>query len=346
MKYLVVLFVLLVPITSFAQFNSFLSPFSPEKVLVELSPEFPAPREIVTARVVDLSYEDLSRAEIVWKVDDVEKKRGIGEQIFQFQAPETGREMEVFAIINKSENETIAGFTKIRTADLDLIYEANTYTPPLYKGRSLFVPQAQLNVAAVANIIENGVRIPKSQIIYNWYENNNFIKDASGVGRDSFRVQGDVLLRPLQISVVVESLNSNAKAKKKISIVAANPKVVMYENNPIYGSIFEKALTGTFNFDREEVGITAVPYFFTTPSRNSDTLKYSWSENGKEIGGGGLGSFINYLNPNREKSGVSNLGVNIENNVRFLQSDNESFKINVLGNQQSGTIKTNETSAF
>jgi hypothetical protein len=172
------------------------------------------------------------------------------------------------------------------------------------------------------------------------------ITELSGTGRDSIVVQGDVLSRPFYISVVAESLNSNAIAKKRILINPTQPKVVLYENNPIFGSIFERALTGEFNFDREEVGITAIPYFFSAEERSSGSLKYSWFENGKSVGGEGLGSFINYLNPNKQKNGVSNLGVTIEHSNNFRQSGNNSFKINVLGNQQSDTIEINESAAF
>jgi hypothetical protein len=345
MKYLLLLTLIFAPLASFAQINSPLSAFS-ERVIITLSPEYPAPNETVTARVASSFYDDLKRAEIVWQIDGAEKKRAIGETTFQFQAPANGREMELFATINNGDIESYAGFRKIRTANLDLIYEANTYTPPFYKGRSLYVPQSEITIAALATIIEGGVQLPKDKIIYSWYKDSNLITDLSGVGKDSIKIQGDVLSRPFYVSVIAESLNSNAVAKKRILINPTQPKVVLYENNPIFGSIFEKALTGEFNFDREEVGITAIPYFFSTEDRSSGSLKYSWFENGKSVGGEGLGSFINYLNPNKEKNGVSNLGVKIEHSNNFRQSGNNSFKINVLGNQQSDTIEINESSAF
>lgn len=341
MKFLFALILILVPLQTSAQlFSSF-----EETAVIELRPEYPAPKEMVTATVKSSYYEDLKRATIVWSVDGAERKREIGGTTFQFQAPESGRNMELFVTVDR-ETSTFANFINIRTGNLDLIYEADTYTPPLYKGRTLFTPQASIKVSALATMIEGGVQLPKSKIIYNWYKNDEKVPELSGLGKDSAVFQGDLLSKPFNVSVIAESLAGNTRAKKRILISPTTPKVVLYENNPLFGSVFEKALTGTFNFDREEVGITAVPYFFSADQRSSGSLKYSWYENGKSIGDETFSSFINYLNPNKEKNGVSNLEVRINHTNSFLQSGSNSFKINVLGNQQSDTMNVNESSAF
>jgi hypothetical protein len=341
MKFLFALILIIIPFQTSAQLFSSIE----EKAIIELKPEFPAPKEMVTATVKSSYFEDLKRATIVWSIDGAERKREIGGTTFQFQAPEAGRNMELFVTVDRVTS-TFANFINLKTANLDLIYEANTYTPPFYKGRTLYTPQASIKIAALATMIENGSQLPKNRIIYNWYKNDEKISELSGLGKDSAVFQGDLLSRPFYVSVIAESLNSDLKSKKRILITPTAPKVVLYENNPLFGSVFEKALTGTFNFDREEVGITAVPYFFSADQRGSGSLKYSWYENGKTIGNETFGSFINYLNPNKEKNGVSNLEVRVDHSTSFLQSGNNSFKINVLGNQQSDTMNTNESISF
>lgn len=343
MKFLVILSLIFLPSQIFAQEESSMS----EKGVIEITPSIPTPGESVTATVRSSFYSDLKKSNIVWTVNGAEKKREVGGISFQFTAPTNGSATEIYATVEKESGYIFAGYFILKTAEIDLIYEANTYTPPFYKGRSLFTDQSVVTVLALANLIENGSKLQKNKIIYNWYKNDQKISEFSGVGKDSISIQGGIVSRPFYISVLTESINSGLKAKKKILINPTAPKVVLYENNPIYGSIFEKALTGMFNFDREEVGITAIPYFFSVKNKTSGSLKYSWFENGELIGDETFGSFINYLNPKRSLNGISNIGVSVEHSENFLQSGMVSFKINVLGIQQSDTIETtNATSPF
>lgn len=341
MKYFILLAIFLLPLTTLAQLSSF-----EETVLIELSSEYPSPRKIISARAISSNYEDLSRHNIIWALDGVEKKRGLGEKTFQFQAPANGKSAVVSVTVEKESGFTYQGSNTIRPGNLDLIYEADTYTPPFYKGRSLFTHQSTITVAAMTDFISGGIKIPKNRILYTWKKDGRVLSDQSGVGKDSLIIQGQLVQGLLSISVKAESLDYGITAEKKILINQTTPNVVLYENNPIYGSIFEKALTGTFNFDREEVGFTAIPYFFTAKDRSDSNLKYSWYENNQRIGDETFGSFINYLNPNMEKSGLSNIRVEVEQNNKLLQIGSTDFEVNVLGQQQSGTIRTNETSAF
>jgi hypothetical protein len=343
MKFLVLLSLIFLPLQIFAQESSF-----SEEAIIAITPEIPAPRDTVLATVRSSQYINLKKAEVVWSIDNKEIKRGIGESSFQFRAPDLGQVLNLKATIIRSPGDIFSNLITIKTAGLDLIHEANTYTPPFYKGRSLFTTQSNVTIAALADLRENNTRLSKNQIIYNWYRDGQYISSISGVGKDSAVFTGGILSKPFDISVLAESLNSDLKAKKIVYIKNTAPNVVLYENNPIYGNIFEKALTGTFNFDREEVGITAVPYFFSAEKRASGSLKYSWFENGKKIGDDTFGSFINYLNPERSANGVSNLRVRINNSENFLQSGENSFKINVQGIQQSDTIEntTNANSPF
>lgn len=343
MKYLILFALIFSPIQFFAQTTS--SAFD-ETVSIEIIPKIPAPKELVNAEVKSSYYASLKKANVSWVVDGVVKKSGVGETFFQFQAPASGKNSNISVSVTKENGLVLRDSISLAPSDIDLVYEADTYVPPFYRGRSLFTHQSAVTVAAMTTFIENGVRLPKEKITYTWAKDDEIIQSASGVGRDSIKIQGALISRPFYVSVVAESINSNLTAKKRILINPTTPQVVLYENNPIYGSIFEKALTGTFNFDREEVGITAVPYFFSAQERSSGNLQYRWFENGRRVGDDSVGSFINYLNPGKEKNGTANLAVQVEHIQNILQEGGNLFKINVLGNQQFDTIKPNETTAF
>jgi hypothetical protein len=343
MKYLILFALIFSPLASFAQ--GLPASFT-ETAVIELSPEIPSPRESVTAKVKGSFYSSLTRSNIVWSENGSVKKSGIGETEYQFQSPPAGTPTRLSVTVTKETGEVLNSSINIRTADLDLMYEANTYVPPFYRGRSLFTHQSVVTVAAVATFKEGGVPVPKSKIIYTWERDGAVNTSISGVGKDSIQIEGSVVSDPFYIAVTAETLNSNLKARKRVLINPIKPNVVLYENNPIYGSIFERALMGTFNFDREEVGITAIPYFFSAQDRSSGNLEYSWFENGRAIGNPTFGSFINYLNPGKEKSGISNIGVKVEHSENVLQSGNNSFIINVLGLEQFDTINTDDSTPF
>lgn len=344
MKYFILLSLIFAPIFSFAQ--AILPPGYEEEVILKITPEIPAPKQNVSARVENYST-DLSKSVIVWKLDGSVKSQGVGLVNYNFTAPDSGGKTNLSVEIQKPAGAGVLSKSlNIAPAGLDLIYEGETYTPPFYKGRSLFSHQSILNVVAMPDFYENGIKIPSDKIIYNWEKDDEFIQSISGQGKSSAKFEGKLISRPFTITVVAQSPNSNIKARRKITINPIKPSVVMYENNPLYGSVFEKALNTTFNLNREELGITAIPYFFSSRDRSASNIKYSWFENGNLVSDETFGSNINYTNIGRAKSGSSNLTVKAENIQNILQSNNASFKVNVFGNEQSDTIQTNETNVF
>ena len=340
MKYLFLLTFIFLPFVTFSQ-----SAFE-ETLNITITPQIPAPGELVKATVRTSFFSNLQKSNITWTVDGRVQKSGFGETTFEFRAPKAGERSTITASVEGLPGQTLTSNLSITPSDLDLVYEANTYTPPFYRGRSIFTANSTVTVAAIANLVEGQTTLPKSRIIYTWEKDGERLPDQSGVGRDSIQLNTSIVPRSFYVTVTAESLNSNLKAKKRILIRPSDPTVVLYENNPIYGSVFEKALTGSFNFDREEVSITAIPYFFNISDRDSSQIKYSWFENGRSIGNETFGSFINYLNPGKQKSGTSNLSVRVDHLTSVLQSGNSSFRINVLGQQQFDTITNNENTAF
>lgn len=322
-----------------------LPPGFEEEVILKISPSIPAPKENVSVRLENYST-DLNKSNIIWSLDGIVQEQGVGKITYQFTAPEAGRQTTLKVDVQKNTGGTLSESLQIAPAGLDLMYEANTYIPPFYKGRSLFSHQSIVTVAAIPDFTTNGAKVSKENIIYTWEKDNEVIQSISGQGKDSAQFLGKLISRPFTVTVTAESVNSNIKARKKITINPIEPTVVLYENNPVQGSIFEKALSGTFNFDREEVGITAIPYFFSAQNRSDSSLKFSWFENGAKIGDDLFGSDLIYTNIGRAKSGISNLQISVDHVQNILQSGNNGFRVNVIGNEQSATISSDETNVF
>lgn len=318
--------------TSIAHAQLSLPPGFKEEVLLEMVPKVPAPGQNVNVRVESFST-DLKRSTIRWSVTDGQKAEGVGLATFTFTAPPAGTVLELTVTVVKENGEELTEKRTIATADVDLLIEADTYTPPFYKGRSLFTHQAVVTLAAIPNVVVSGETRNPAQLIYTWEKDDQVIQDASGYGKNRIQFLGSVLSRPFYVTVTVEAQNTAVKARRRILVEPTSPKVIVYENNPLYGSIFERAITNKFRFDREEVGLTAVPYFFSVRTKNDKSLSYAWAENGTVLQDPTLGANLTFTNKGLSKSGISEILVGTSHLNNLLQSARINFALDVVGNE-------------
>lgn len=309
-----------------------LPPGFKEEVLLEMIPKVPAPGQSVTVRAESFST-DLKRATIRWSLTDGQRAEGVGLTTFTFTAPAAGIIQELTVIVVKEDGEELTESRTIATAEVDILLEADTYTPPFYKGRSLFTHQSSVLIAALPNLVVSGETKNPTQLIYTWEKDDQVIQDASGYGKSSVRFTGSILSRPFYVTVTVEAPNTAVKARKRVLIEPTTPKVIVYENNPVYGSVFERAITNKFRFDREEVGLTAIPYFFSVRSKNDKSLAYAWAENGSVLQDPTLGANLTFTNQGLAKSGVSEIIVGTSHLNNLLQSARINFALDVVGNE-------------
>jgi hypothetical protein len=316
---------------SVAQAQAVLPPGYTEEVVTEMNPSTPGPGDTVEIRVISVNT-NLQRANISWVATDGQNKQGIGATLFSFTAPPLGTPIAILLTITKESGEVLTKTINISTGDVDLLIEGNTYTPPLYKGRSLFTGQSVVTIVAIPALVSGGIRRSPQELIYTWEKNNEIIQDISGYGKDTVNFLGSVLSRPFTVTVTVEDPNSDATASKSIVVTPQQPQVLIYEKNPLYGSIFEKAVLNKFYFDREEVGLTAIPYFFSVTSRSDRNIAYTWLENSKELKDPTLGSDIRFGNEGRTRNGLSAVEVGATHLSNLLQSARIGFVLDVVGN--------------
>ena len=127
------------------------------------------------------------------------------------------------------------------------------------------------------------MKLVLSELIYNWEINGNVDQGQSGRGKNILKIEGDIIPRPINVTVTVSAINSPLKSKKIIDVIPTTPQVLLYENNPIHGIVFEQALFGNFSLDRPEIEVSAIPYFYSTNRRSSVDLIYEWLVNGKNV---------------------------------------------------------------
>ncbi len=322
-NYLLILtfFVILCPFISFGQ-------TTPDGNFLELStsPTNPEPGQNVKVTLASYYY-DLNRIKITWLIDGQIKKSDLGLREYSTEAGRNGQKTTITAKV-----ETTDGIKEISTSFIpsvvDLIYESLAYTPPFYKGRALNTNQGVVLVTAIPEFINTtGNKISAQNIIYSWKKDGKVQQSASGVGKNVFVFNGTIPIRDATIEVTASSPDSTIYATKKVTIPNSSPKIIFYENNPIYGIMMNRAITNPVQMFQDEFSVIAIPYFFSVNYPTTPDLDYVWSMNNKVVDNQAQKNIFT-SRIDAPGSGIANIGLKINNNVRIFQFTDSSYNIN------------------
>ena len=213
---------------------------------------------------------------------------------------------------------------------VDLVLEPMSYTIPFYKGKPNLSSQGTAKIVAIPNVVISGQRISSENLNFKWRKDNIVLADLSGKGQSSLTIYGQVPVRDININLQVLDSSGRTVAENNIFLFVGKPKIVFYENDPLLGKLFNKALTNNYYLgDKEEILITAEPYFFDVNSNTSSELKYTWLVNGKETNLDGKVNELLLRQVNKGVSGTASIELSIDNYTRIFQYIKNSFKINL-----------------
>jgi hypothetical protein len=222
---------------------------------------------------------------------------------------------------------TSSGISNL-SGDVDLIVEPSSYTPPFYSGRASFSNQGSAKVVAIPNINDNGSAVSANDLIFKWTRNDIVLGDSNGLGKNSLIVTGSVPIDSINIKVDISDKNGNLVTSKSVNLTPGNPKILFYENNALYGILFNKAVLGDYNLgNREELKITAEPFFFDSKTPTSQ-LSYEWSVNGQTVNLDGKKNEILLRQENKNMVGTTLVSLQTNNLARIFQYTGESLNIN------------------
>lgn len=335
MRRLILLTLLLSPLFVFAQ-SGFLPdgtlPYGiKEQVSVTVNPSLPGPGEKFNVRVESFST-DLNKALITWTVDGSNVLSGRGVTTYEGVAPSNGSVMNIKVTMVKSNGIELVETIRIAPVEVNLVYEAKTYTHPFYKGKALYTNESIVRIVAFPNFSSSNGNIKDEELIYTWKIDKKVMQSQSGYGKNYIDYKGKLIERPIEVEVLVESVDKNLVAKNKITLSTFNPQVVLYQDHPLTGTLFEYNLNNKlFTLDSDEIEVTAKPFFFSTSRDEVSNVDYSWNLNGKNV-----------FNLSRENSvlfrkedgasGIANLNVSIKHDDNILQYNRTSTRFDMESN--------------
>lgn len=255
----------------------------PNPLVLSITPTNPKPEESVTVEVKTISW-DLTRSDIGWLENGEFRESGVGLTKHTFTAGKTGEETQITVIVKNPGGLILEKTIIVRPGSVDIVWETQGLTHPFYKGKSLYTYLGVIRFTAFPEIVDaNGILIPASDIYYTWKKNNEVLGSKSGYGKSSLLIDEIILQTPFTIEVLAESRDQAYAASGKVSVGVTEPSILLYEDNPLYGILFNKALTGNFSLLSKELTIEAFPFYFNVNKRSD--LTYTWRIGGRQASG-------------------------------------------------------------
>ncbi len=289
-----------------------------EDITLTVTPEFPRANEEVTVSARGFSV-DLDRAEISWTLNGALGKRAVGGTTFSFRTGALGKTSTLTVAVKSPSQGSFKETLAIRPAEVDVLWEALTYTPPFYKGKSLLSSSGSVTLVAMPSLVAaNGKTADSASLVYSWEQDGKNLLSKSGFGKKSVVLQGPPLFQESLVTVLVSSLDKSIRARKTIVLAPVEPKVIFYEKHPLKGVFYARALENTFSLLKEEFILRAEPFFFSKDALKDRVSGFSWLVNDTNVFTERENELV--LRHEGEESGSSRVGLTVKDEKKLLQA--------------------------
>ncbi len=311
-----------------------------DQLNISISPEAPAPGTRTTISITSLSI-DLSTADISWSTNGAQPSSGPGLRSYTFTMGPSGEGTVVSLSVTPRQG---TGFTRsftFRPGTVTLIWEADTYTPPFYRGKALYAPGADLKVMAVPSVYDNsGSLIPKNELTFKWSIDEEADASVSGRGRDVLYLSGKQLNEQEIVSVEVLRSDKLKVASSETIIPATQPLVRFYKRDPLRGVLYDRSIFGTTRLTDTETTLQVEPFFISGGSREPYRLIYTWTLNDQEVDPQGADRSAITLRQTNGQTGFAKLVVTFQNSdlKKLLQQASATLGVEFGGGGDSSVF--------
>lgn len=270
---------LVAPVVVFAQVSI---PGIENTLTLSSIPQYPGPNSAITLTLSD-SFIDISSSNITWYVSGKEVASGVGLTSYKTSVGGLGSETDVVATADTDQGELSTSATLTPTS-IDLVWESDSYTPAFYLGRALPSAGSRVRVEAIPHFLKSdGSEVPANSLLYTWRVNGTVVGTQSGTGHSFALMSVSPFAREESIEVEIASPDGHYSGTASVSIPVVQPLLELYEDHPLLGILFTKALGTSASIPEPEMAFAAVPYFTPIFAPNDPSLSYSWAVNDQTI---------------------------------------------------------------
>ncbi len=265
------------------------------------NPTYPVPYSTFNLSIKSYSF-DVSNAVFTVTVNGVRAAQGTG--AISVPLKTTGPGIAMYIAVSVTANgKSYKNTLIIHPAEVAVVVEPLTTTPPLYKGMPTIPSSGKIRVVAIPDFRDsNGTPIPPKELSYTWRIGNQTLSTSSGVGRSVVIVPAPEPYRNTNLSVTVQAQKYSEAASGNVTLVSGVPTVRIYKDDPLMGVLYDHALFGNQIVTGAEVSFVAEPYGFSI-SNGEPTL--AWYLNGTKAQTGNLVT----LRPKGVGKGVATLSI-------------------------------------
>ncbi len=246
-----------------------------DNLSLSASPQYSHPGDIVHVSLQGVSS-GFDPSSITWYVGPKKLTQATAASAIDIVAPALGAETSVTAQVAGGGSANIV----IRPSELDLLWESDSYVPLSYRGRALPSAGSMIRLEAEPRFKRaNGAMVANKNIIFTWRRGPLVMQSVSGLGKSSVSVAAPTLFGTDTISVEAHSADGTIGNTATVRIASVEPKLVMYQDDPLTGVSYFKAFGANEDIQDAEVTLQAVPYYLAGSPKDA-ALQYDWSLNG------------------------------------------------------------------
>ena len=247
-------------------------------ITTKLSPKVPGANQDVSVSINSYTM-DLDGSEVIWYLNKQAFKQGVGLKTVTIHTGDFGERSVIDIVIMTHDGRKISKTIVIAPAEVDVLWEAQTYTPPFYKGKALPTYRSLVKVTAIPRF--NSLTSDPSKYYYTWtYQRTLTV--GKGLGKSTALVPMGFANTPVPVSVDVSFPGTDWSGEQSFSITPTVPKLAFYEQAPLLGTQFNNALQGSTRGSGNQFILRAVPYFFSTDDLKNGITQYTWTVRGQQ----------------------------------------------------------------
>jgi hypothetical protein len=285
-------------------------------ILADIKPTNPGPNEMVVVNLQSYSV-DLDRSLITWFINNQQINSGIGQKSLSSKVGQVGESSDWSVVIETPLGQQITGHLNFNPSTVNLLWQANTYTPDWYQGKSLPSPGSQVKILALTEIKKSSNQwYKKDELVFNWYKNGKFLSLSSGVGKDNIVIETNSDYTPTQITVEVSSLDKTINSSGSLELKNYPPKLLLF---PIASSTNVYPFNSSINLMDDITSLLVEPFYFSNQDILDNNLVFSWKLNNKSTTSE-LDMFNQFKPDLKSFSGPVNLSLEVKNKRSFFQS--------------------------
>lgn len=205
--------------------------------------------------------------------------------------------------------------------DFDLLWGADTYRPPFFPGHSLATPQSKITVTAMFTGAAKA-----EQLKFNWWKDGQFLSQSSGLGKDTIAFKAGDIGAKHRITLKLYEENGQVAGEKNVELAVVRPRLVIYEDDPLAGINYHRAVGGSVTLAKPEISLFAEPYYFPRADVVGRKIELIWQLGGKKVAADPAdGRSITFASAG--SGGESEISVQARSENNVFQEAKRTFKI-------------------